>query len=208
MVGGASDDAAAEPRPRGRRARGEDTRRAIVEAARGEFFERGYTGASMRAVARRAGVDPALVRYWFPGGRPTLFAASIMDGGIDPARIAATVAAGPVETMGTRLVEAVLAAWERPDAQEAMGLILRTIASGLDVPGSLREYLMREVFTRVRPAVSGEDAALRVNLVMSHVVGLMIARYLVRIEPLASTPADEVARYAGPMIQRYLTPDA
>ena len=89
-----------------------------------------------------------------------------------------------------------------------MTLLLRTVTSGFDLPGSLRDYLMSEVFARVRPMVDGEDAALRVNLVMSHVVGLMVARYLVRIEPLASTPAADVVRQVGPVIQRYLTPDA
>ena len=203
-----SDDDSTEARPRGRRARGEDTRAAVVEAARAEFLERGYTAASMRAVARRAGVDPALVRYWFPAGKPTLFAASLMNSAIDPGRIAASVVDGPMETMGPRLVAAVLAVWERPDAEETMALLLRTVTSGFDLPGSLRDYLMSEVFARVRPKVEGDDAALRVNLVMSHVVGLMVARYLVRIEPLASTPAADVVRQVGPVIQRYLTPDA
>ncbi|NLE70854.1 MAG: TetR/AcrR family transcriptional regulator [Actinomycetales bacterium] len=207
MVDPPADDAA-EPRPRGRRARGQDTRRAIVDAARTEFLEHGYSAASMRAVARRAGVDPALVRYWFPQGRSALFAATLTDTGIDPGRIAASVASGPVETMGPRLVAAILAAWERPDAQETMALLLRTIATGLDVPAAIRDYLMREVFARVRPAVSGPDADLRINLAMSHVVGLMVARYLVRLEPLASAPAAQVVAEVGPVLQRYFTPDA
>lgn len=200
-----ADDA--ETRPRGRRARGEDTRRAIVEAARAEFLERGYGAASMRAVARRAGVDPALVRYWFPEGRAALFAATLTDTGIDPGRIAASVAEGPLETMGTRLVAAILAAWERPDAQETMALLLRTIATDADVPAAIRDYLMREVFARVRASVPGPDADLRVNLAMSHVVGLMVARYLVRLEPLASAPAAQVVAEVGPVLQRYFTPD-
>lgn len=196
-----------EPRPRGRRARGEDTRAAIVDAARAEFLECGYSGASVRAIARRAGVDPALVRYWFPAGRSSLFAASLMNAGIDPGRIAAAVVEGPVETMGPRLIEAVLNVWERPDAEETMALLLRTVTSGFDLPGSLRGYLMSEVFARIRPKVSGDDAALRVNLVMSHVVGLMVARYLVRLEPLASASVADVVDQVGPVIQRYFTPD-
>jgi len=195
-------------RPRGRRARGEDTREAILEAARAEFLERGYTAASVRSIARRAGVDPALVRYWFDDGKAGLFAASLMDAGINPARIAEAVSAGPLESMGPRLVAAVLAVWEVPGARGTMQLLLRSVASGFDFPASLRQYLMTEVFARVRPAVPGPDADLRVNLAMSHVVGLMVARYLVGLEPLASTPAADVVAQVGPVIQRYFTPDA
>ncbi|HSK59217.1 MAG TPA: TetR family transcriptional regulator [Actinomycetospora sp.] len=209
MVEPARDDAA-EPaptaRPRGRRARGEDTRRAIVDAARAEFLERGYAAASMRAVARRAGVDPALVRYWFAEGKPALFVASLLLDGISPASIAAKVAAGPVETMGERLIAEVLAVWERPDAQEKMRLLLRSVMSGFDLPSSLREYLMVEVFARVRPAVTGAEADLRVNLAMSQVVGVLVARYLVALEPLASVAPADVVRLVGPVLQGYFTP--
>ncbi|HMO11392.1 MAG TPA: TetR family transcriptional regulator, partial [Actinotalea sp.] len=149
--------------PRGRRADGESTRATILTAARDEFLERGYTAASLRSIARRAEVDPALVRYWFEDGKSALFAAALMDSGINPARIAGSVAAGPVETMAARLVTAVLAAWEAPGASAAMELLLRSVTSGHDLPASLREYLMAEVFARVRPAVPGPDAALRGN---------------------------------------------
>lgn len=203
---GAPEREAAQ-RPRGRRARGEDTREAIIEAARAEFLERGYVAGSMRAVARRAGVDPALVRYWFDD-KPSLFAASLMDAQINPARLAERVAAGPLETIGTRLLETVLGVWEFPDAQEKMQLLLQSVAAGFDLPTSIREYLMTEVFSRVRPVVPGPDAGLRVNLAMSHVVGLLLARYVVRLEPLASAPVAEVVATAGPVIQRYFTPDA
>lgn len=203
---GAPEREAAQ-RPRGRRARGEDTRVAIIEAARAEFLERGYAAGSMRSVARRAGVDPALVRYWFDD-KPSLFAASLMDARINPARLAERVAAGPVETIGTRLLETVLGVWEFPDGREKMQILLRSVAAGYDLPASLREYLMVEVFARVRPVVTGADADLRVNLAMSHVVGLLLARYVVRLEPLASASVADVVAQAAPVVQRYFTPDA
>ena len=67
---------------------------------------------------------------------------------------------------------------------------------------------MAEGFSRVRPVVPGRDADLRVNLAMSHVVGLLLARYVVRLEPLASSSVADVVAQAGPVIQRYFTPDA
>lgn len=196
----------AAQRPRGRRASGEDTREAILEAARAEFLERGYAAGSIRAVARRAGVDPALVRYWFDD-KPSLFAASLMDARINPGRLAERVAAGPVESMAVRLLETVLGVWDFPGSQEKMQLLLQSVAAGYDLPTSLREYLMAEVFARVRPMVPGPDADLRVNLAMSHVVGLLLARYVVRLEPLASASVADVVAQAAPAIQRYFTPD-
>lgn len=195
-------------RPRGRRARGEDTRAAIVEAARAEFLERGYRAASLRAVARRAEVDPALVRYWFAGGKPELFVASVVDGAINPGRVAATVAAGPVESMGVRLVTALLAAFEVPQVRDRLLVVFGGMASGAELPDSVREYLMAEVFSRIRPRLAGPDADLRVNLVMSHVVGLILARYVLRLEPLASADPARVVALMGPVIQGYMTPPA
>lgn len=197
---------APEPR-RGRRAGGEDTRAAIVEAARAEFLERGYAGASMRAVARRAGVDPALVRYWFPEGRPELFVASVMDGAVNPGHVAAAVVAGPPETLGVRLVTSLLAAFEEPTVRERLLVVLRGMTAGDELPDSVRQYLMAEVFARIRPRMSGPDADLRANLLMSQVVGLILARYLVRLEPLASAPAEEVVTLLAPVLQKYFTPD-
>lgn len=69
-------------RPRGRRPAGSDTRGAIVRAARSEFAERGYDGTSLREVARRAGVDAALVHHYFDG-KAGLFGAA-MDLPTDP----------------------------------------------------------------------------------------------------------------------------
>lgn len=197
-----------DPPRRGRRAGGEDTRTAIVEAARAEFFERGYAAASMRAVARRAGVDPALVRYWFPEGRPELFVASVMDGAVNPGHVAAAVADGPLESMGERLVGALIVAFEEPTVRDRLLVVLRGLTAGDELPDSVRQYLMTEVFARIRPRLSGPDADLRVGLAMSQVVGFIVGRYLVRLEPLASAPPEAVVAHLGPVLQRYFTPDA
>jgi hypothetical protein len=34
-----------------------------------------------------------------------------------------------------------------------------------------------------------------------------VARYIIRVEPLASTPSAQVAAAVGPTVQRYLTGD-
>jgi len=192
-------------RPRGRRAKGEDTREQVLVAAREEFAERGYDAASLRGIARRAGVDPALVRYWFEGGKAELFSNSLMHTRVNPVRIAEAMAAGPIEGFGARLVAAVLAIWEVPGGSERFRLIFAAGVSGQGVDG-IRDYLTQEVYARVAKRLDGPDAQLRMNLAASQLAGLMLARYGLRLEPLASTPVDELARWVGPVIQQYLDP--
>jgi len=194
---------AASRRPRGRRAKGEDTKATILVAAREEFAERGYDRASLRGVARRAGVDPALVRYWFAGGKAQLFSTSIVDRDINPKEIAQGIAGGPVEGLGLRLARAALGAWERPDASDGLRLIFGATASGEDAD-AVREYLSQEVFARIGSILTGPDVPLRMNLVGAHIAGLMIARHVLRLEPLASTPFEEMVSRVGPVIQQYL----
>jgi len=192
-------------RPRGRRAKGEDTREQILAAAQAEFAAGGYHEASVRGIARRAGVDPALVRYWFEGGKAELFSSSLMHTSVNPVRIAQAMTLGPTEGFGTRLIAAVLGVWEVPGGSERFRLIFAAGVSGQGVD-AIRDYLTQEVFARVATRLDGPDAQLRMNLVASQLAGLMLARYGLRLEPLASTPVDELARRVGPVIQQYLDP--
>jgi hypothetical protein len=59
----------------------------------------------------------------------------------------------------------------------------------------------------VAAALGTPDAELRANLVFSQIFGLAVARYILRIEPLASTPGELVAAAVGPTVQRYITGD-
>lgn len=196
-----------EPRRRGRRtAGGADTREQIVEAARAEFVANGYAATSVRGIARRAGVDPALVRYWFEGGKPELLSASLMHPLINPARMVDQVLAGPLNCIGVRIVTLILAAWDVPGGQERLRLVLTAAVSGQD-GGAVRDFLVAEVFDRVARLIPGPDADLRATLVASQIVGLLIARDVVRVEPLASAPVAQVAAWVGRSIQQYIDGD-
>ncbi|WP_456844434.1 TetR/AcrR family transcriptional regulator [Cellulomonas sp. P5_C6] len=190
------------PRPRGRRPAGEDTRGTILAAARDEFAERGYDGASMRSVARRADVDPALVRHYFRD-KSELFAAGMIPAGADPAVIARGIAAGGVEGLGERLVTAVLGVWEA-DGGVAFRVAFAGMSSGEVRAEALMGYVSREVFGQVVRVLPPPDQQLRVSLVASQVAGVLLARHVLRLEPLASLSVDEVAALVGPTLQRYL----
>jgi len=192
-----------QARPRGRRPAGADTRGAIVAAARAEFSERGFEAASMRAVARRADVDPALVRHYFPD-KGELFAVSVLPQGVDPREVADRALDGAVDGLGQRLLTEVLTLWGRDDGV-AFRAVLGAIAAGDERTQAFVAFLSRNVFDRIVAAVPGDDREHRTALVGSQVMGLLALRYGLRMEPVASMPAGDLARLAGPTIDRYLT---
>jgi AcrR family transcriptional regulator len=189
----------------GRRPGASRTRDAILEAARREFGQHGYDRATIRGVARGAGVDPALVHYFF-GTKAELFAAA-MELPVNPAELAQTLLAGEPERIGERLIATFLSVWDHGDNRDVFIGLLRSAVTDEQAATLLREFAMRELFGRVAAALGTPDAELRANLVFSQIFGLAVARYILRIEPLASTPGELVAAAVGPTVQRYITGD-
>jgi AcrR family transcriptional regulator len=204
-----TDDAApASRRPRGRPRKSPaavDTRGLIVRAAGTEFAAHGYDATSVRAVARRAGVDAALVYHYFDT-KADLFAATVRVP-VRPDRLVAEVLAGPRESIGTSLVLAVVTALDDPKAGRRVIRLLHTALGQEFVATMLRQFLGHEVLGRIADTLGGEQPELRASLAGSQMVGLIVARYGVRLEPLASASAEEVARRVGPIVQWHLTGD-
>jgi AcrR family transcriptional regulator len=189
----------------GRRPGSSGTRDAILEAARREFGQHGYDRATIRGVARGASVDPALVHYFF-GTKAELFAAA-MELPVNPAELAQTLLAGEPERIGERLIATFLSVWDHGDNRDVFIGLLRSAVTDEQAATLLREFAVRELFGRVAAALGTADAELRANLVFSQIFGLAVARYILRIEPLASTPGELVAAAVGPTVQRYITGD-
>ena len=189
-------------RPRAGERSGASTKAAIIRSATAEFAERGYDAASLRAIARRAGVDSALVHHYFEN-KAGLFTASL-EAPLRPDRAITVILAGPRDEVGTSIVRYLLEQLEDQKAQARIVAILRTaLGSG---PGSrmLKEFLAREVFQRLAAASASEDADLRANLAAAQLVGVLITRFVLRLEPIASTPTEELVRRVGPVIQWHL----
>jgi AcrR family transcriptional regulator len=195
--------------PRGRRPGGADTRQAIVEAARVDFADQGYDGTSLRGIARRAAVDPALVHHYF-GGKAQLFAA-VMDIPADPAALIGAVVAGPRDGVGEALVRTFLAEWDSEDGRQRFQALMRAAVTHDEATRMLREFLTREVFGRVLRSLAPEgerpaDLELRAGLAASQMVGLAMMRYIVEFPAVVDAGHDELAALVGPTIQRYLAP--
>jgi AcrR family transcriptional regulator len=187
---------------RGRRPGPSGTREAIVAAARRHFSERGYDRSSLRSIAAEAGVDPALVTHFF-GSKQRLFV-EVVELPFDPAEMLPRILAGDPETVGMRLAEVIVAMLENPEARARITGIVRAAASEPEAARMVRELLMREVWAPAAALLGVDDAELRMNLVGSQIVGMVMARYIVGAEPLASLPPEELAGALGPTLQRYL----
>jgi AcrR family transcriptional regulator len=181
------------------------TRDAIVDAARDTFLEQGYTATTIRAVARAAEVDPALVYHYF-GDKATLFVTT-MKLPLDPRKVQESSGRGGFS--GTRLVEHFLAQWE-PESQppgQAFVAMAQAVCSSPEVARSLREFLAERVWAGLPSDPDPQAAERRHALVSSQLVGLAWTRYILRIEPVASAPRAEVAAMVGPTIDRYFASD-
>lgn len=193
---------------KGRRPGNPQTREQILDAARRLFARHGYDGASMRAIAAAARVDVALVSYHF-GSKADLFAASL-ELPVSPARALGGVLAATTDPheRADRLVRTLLTVWD----QVGGGPLAALMRSATSQESLLREFMEREMLPLLRTAVSdadgaGErDAALRATLIASHVSGLLLVRYLLGIEPLASATHDEIVALVAPALERYLMP--
>jgi AcrR family transcriptional regulator len=194
-------------RPRGRgRPRADDdlpdARDRLLEAARARFASDGFDRASLRAIAADAGVDASLVRHYF-GDKNGLLVAT-MQLPVDPAELLASmVAAGP-DGLGTRLVAGFLSAWD-VHHEVFSGLIRTTVATADAAPPAL-DVLRNVVLGSLVDVLDGPDGRLRANLVVAQMIGMALLRYVLRVEPLASAPAEQVVRRYGPVLQALITP--
>ena len=191
-----------DTRRRGRRPAGEDTRRALLDAARQTFVEQGFDGATVRAIARSAGVDAAMVNHWF-GGKEGLFAAA-MEFPIDPAVLIEQLLAGGPDGLGDRIVRRFLSVWDTNRGGPLIALI-RSASTHEESARMMREFITRVLFGRLTSALDVDRPDLRAALCGTQMSGLALVRYVIRLEPLASADVDTVAAAIGPTMQRYLT---
>ncbi|WP_030439428.1 TetR family transcriptional regulator [Actinoplanes subtropicus] len=187
----------------GRRPGNQDTRSSILDSARRTFAEKGYDKASIRAIAAGAGVDPALVHHYF-GTKEQLFLAA-MNAPINPAEMIPRALAGPRDQAGIRLVRLVLSVWDSPAGAAALAMF-RSALSNEWTARLLREFVITQILRRAVADLVLEpaEAPLRSTLVATQIAGLMVARYVLKLEPLAGADAEVLVAAIGPNVQRFL----
>jgi AcrR family transcriptional regulator len=186
----------------GRRAGTSQTREQIAAAARTLFAEAGYDRATFRAIATEAGVDPALVVHFY-GSKQELFR-EVMQLPPELAAALAGVADGPADEAGRRLAAFVVGGMENPASRSLVLGRIRSASSHPDAAAMVRELVGRDM-VRLTAAISGDRPQLRAVLIGSQLVGILITRYVVGVEPLASLPPDQLIEQLAPPFQRLLT---
>ena len=187
--------------PRGRRPGASGTREAILAAARERFAASGYDRTRIRDVAADAGVDAALVHYFFKS-KDGLFAAA-MELPFRPAEVIAPVLAEGVDGLGERMARRMLTVWD-----EHRAALVALVASASGHPGAalaLREFVVSEIVGRLAATLDGDRQ--RATLVASQILGLIAVRYVARVEPLAGMDREDVVRLVAPTLQRYIDGD-
>jgi AcrR family transcriptional regulator len=187
---------------RGRRPGDSGTREAILAAARARFAASGYDRTRIRDVAADAGVDPALVHYFFKT-KDGLFAA-VMQFPVRPSEVIAPLLDEGVAGLGERVLRRVLGLWDDEAVRGSLLAMINSVTAQPEAQAALREFITRELRSRLASAIEADRPELRATLCGSQMAGLLIARYVIGVEPLASLDREEVVRIVAPTLQRYL----
>jgi AcrR family transcriptional regulator len=174
------------------------TRSTILDAARALFAAQGYERTTVREVAARAGIDPAMVIRYF-GSKDELFTrAAVFDLRLPD------LGAIPRAELGTTLVRHFLRLWEGKEGDPGMRVLLRSAASNPAAREKLNEVFAGQVVPALARVVRAPDAAERVGLVVSQLLGLALCRYVFILPPVVAMPTDRIVETVGATLQRYL----
>lgn len=177
----------------------------IVAAARDEFAEHGWAGTTIRAIARAADVDPALVYHYF-GSKEKL-----LDAATNPPQKwldnVAEVWGTPVERLGAAVLSLMLASWEDEEVGPTLHAILQTAAHDATTREKLRRVVAGSLMGAAQLGVDEHERLIRSGLIASQTIGLALMRYVWKIEPIASMTDDEAVAAIGPSLQRYVNGD-
>jgi AcrR family transcriptional regulator len=189
---------------RGRPSGNPGTRAALVKMASEHFLAHGYTGTSVRALAREAGVDHSLVNYYF-GSKRGLFA-EVMGLTLPPSRILDVILARSGPRMAEAVLTGLLTVWDDPNHRAPMVAMIGEATTSPVVRSAVCGYLENEVFARVAHLAGGQNTTERTAAASAILSGVVFARYILHLEPLASMTPDRVVRILAPALRAALTP--
>jgi AcrR family transcriptional regulator len=177
----------------------------IVAAARDEFAEHGWAGTTIRAIARAADVDPALVYHYF-GSKEGL-----LDAATSPPQKwldnVAKVWTTPIEQLGAALLKLLLASWADDEVGPTLRAILQTAAHEPATREKLRRVVEGSLMGVSELGSDERDRLIRSGLISSQMMGFALMRYVWKIEPIASMTEDEAIAAITPNLQHYVDGD-
>jgi AcrR family transcriptional regulator len=185
----------------GRRPGPTETREAILEAARELFAEKGYDGASIRAIARKAEVDPALVHHFF-GGKASVFVEA-MQLPMNPAEVLPRIIDTPDDRLGEALARVFFEVWSDQARRAPIVALVRSAMTNEHAAVMMREFMTATLLRRV--AEMRGIPLLRIQAAVGQMIGVVLLRYVIKVEPVASADEEELVALLAPTLQRYLS---
>ena len=171
---------------------GSNTRDDVLEVARRRFLAEGYHAVTMRSIAAEAGVDAALISYFF-GSKRGLFAA-VLALTANPADQLRSALAGDRADFPERVLTTLLATWDDPEHGAALRVAVRAAVQDAERARLLREAIEREVVDALADWIGGAGATRRAAALVTQLSGVIFARYVLELSPIAAMPADELVR--------------
>ncbi|MEU9032388.1 TetR family transcriptional regulator [Streptomyces sp. NPDC048383] len=174
--------------------RSEQTRRAILRAARERFAAQGYERTTIRAVAADADIDPSMVMRYF-GSKEGLFDAALT---VD-LRLPDLAAVPPAELPAV-VVRHFVTRWEGDPADDALLVLLRSAVTNEQAAARMREVFAVQVAPALAASLGVERAARAAGLVAAQLLGLAVSRYLLRLPPVVALTPDELVAGLAPAL--------
>lgn len=156
----------------------------------------------MRAVAREAGVDPALVRHYFPD-KTELFVESLRPRVVLDEQLE-RLASGDPELVGNRIMTFFVTAWDDPVQGARILQIMKAALTHPEVAEFVQRIIVDGVVLKLAQRVGAAEPRKAAVMAISQVFGVAMVRHATRFEPLASMPSDEVVARYGPAVTRLL----
>jgi AcrR family transcriptional regulator len=191
-----------KPESRGRRPGRPETRAKVLDVARARFLADGYQAATMRSIAAEAGVDAALISYFF-GSKRGLFAAS-MALTANPTDVLLKALAGDHATLPERLVRALVETWDDPAHGGRLRAMVGAAVADHESGRLLQEVIDREMIDRIAEHLGGANAPFRAAAVIVQLSGIVFARYVLALAPVATMSVDELVHYLAPGLRAVL----
>jgi AcrR family transcriptional regulator len=172
-----------------------ETKAVILAAARERFGKAGFQATTIRGIAADAGVDPAMVMRYY-GNKDKLFAAAA-----DFDLQFPDFADADRGRLGSSLVRHFLERWE---ADDGLVILLRSSATNAEAAQRMREIFGSQLKPLVASFAPASEASARAGLIATQILGLALCRFVLRLPPVAQMSRDDVVKWLGPTIQRYL----
>lgn len=190
-------------RPRGRRPGNDDTRGTIRDAAKALFSAEGYDRVSLRAIARAADVDPALVHHYYDS-KAALFVEALLPVEVDLTEAVTHILAGDPAEVGQRAAKSFITTCDDPALSEPFLWLVKQGDAQLIRFRAVEEFTARELYAPIAEHFGHEDAALRGQLAATATLGLFIGRTALEMRPLSNTAVRTLVRTVGQVLQHYL----